>query len=137
MKWIVVSIHLVLAIAASITLYFVYALKPSSTTAMVFFSLWLLIPHVIMSIILVLWRNKRLTLHLWYAVVIIVSVGGILMLSDVIFWHPDAQGAIAVVMVPLLQCATLVLAAPLCHWYGVRSYFVRKHFLRKQRSKKP
>jgi hypothetical protein len=45
-----------------------------------------------------------------------VSTCGILFLVDVIFWHPDAQGAIAVVMTPIFQGAALVLLLPVVWW---------------------
>ena len=42
------------------------------------------------------------------------------MLADAIFWHSDAQGAIAVVLTPLLQGVAFLIAAPLAWWAGRR-----------------
>lgn len=94
---------LVLIVAACITLFFVNALKPTSPGAFLFFAAWLVFPYVIMGGAQILaWRNKTVSIH-WQVVAVAVSIGGILFLMDNIFWHPDAQGAIAVLMTPLLQ----------------------------------
>jgi membrane protein implicated in regulation of membrane protease activity len=45
----------------------------------------------------------------WLAISAIVSVGGILILSDLIFWHRDPQGAIAVFLLPIFQFAAIAV----------------------------
>jgi hypothetical protein len=39
-----------------------------------------------------------------------------LFLADVVYVHPDAQGAIAVLLTPLLQTGALLLALPVVWW---------------------
>lgn len=92
------------------------ARKPTSTGAFVFFAVWLVLPYVMMSAALILLRQKRVTSVYWHIVSLLVSIGGIVFLADVIFWHPVAQGAIAVLMTPLLQGGALALMLPVTAW---------------------
>jgi hypothetical protein len=116
MKWIGAFSFLAIAIAACTTVLFVSALKPTSTGAFVFFSIWLISPHAAMSAALLFLQRKGTAPIHWYVVAVIVSIGGILFLADVIFWQRDAQGAIAVLMAPLLQGVALVLLLPVASW---------------------
>lgn len=107
---------LVVIVAACITVLFVKALKPTSAGAFAFFACWLVLPHAVMSTALVLlWRKRAASVHL-HVVAVLISVGGIVFLTDVIFWHPDAQGAIAVMMTPILQGGALALLIPVASW---------------------
>ncbi len=106
-----------IAIAAIISVVFVNTLKPTSTKAFIFFSVWLTLPYIIMSAALIFLDCKGKASFYWYVVGVVVSVSGILFLANVIFWHPDAQGAIAVLMTPILQGG--VLAFLLTIWYWV------------------
>lgn len=111
-----ITSSLVLIAAACITLFFVSALKPTSTGAFLFFAAWLVCPYVVMGGVQIMaWRNKTTSIH-WQVVAVVVSIGGILFLMDTIFWHPDAQGAIAVLMTPLLQGGAAALLLPLVAW---------------------
>jgi hypothetical protein len=65
--------------------------------------------------LIILQRKGTASFH-WYVVAVIVSIGGILFLADVIFWHRDAQGAIAVLMTPMLQGGALALLLPVAWW---------------------
>jgi hypothetical protein len=116
MKWIAVSGFLALAAAACATVLFVAAMKPTSATAFVLWSAWLLIPHAAMVAALILKQRNGATPGHWHAVAIVVCVAGVLLIADAIFWHPDAQGALAVMMVPLLQGIALALLLPLSGW---------------------
>lgn len=116
MKLMIPITFILMAIAACTTVWFVSALKPTSIGAFVFFCVWLISPYAIMSAALMFLVSKdRLSFH-WHIVAVIVSAGGILFLADVIFWHPDAQGAIAVLMTPILQGVALVLLLPVVWW---------------------
>lgn len=116
MKWIAPITFLVLIVSASATVLFVKALKPTSVGAFAFFAAWLLIPYVIMSAALILQgRKQTLPVH-WHVVAVLVSLGGMVFLVDVIFWRPDAQGAIAVLMTPILQGGVLALLLPIASW---------------------
>ena len=107
---------LVVIVAACITVLFVKALKPTSAGAFAFFACWLVLPHAVMSTALVLlWRKRAASVDL-HVVAVLVSIGGIVFLTDAIFWHPDAQGAIAVMMTPILQGGALALLIPVASW---------------------
>lgn len=105
-----------MAIVASITIWFVSILKPTSTGAFVFFAVWLASPYAMMSAALMFLLPKDKPFFHWYVIAVIVSTGGIFFLADVIFWHPDAQGAMAVLMTPILQGGALVLLLPVGWW---------------------
>src|SRR5437870_1645682 len=103
MKLMIPITFLLMAIIACTTVWFVSTLKPTSIGAFVFFAIWLVSPYAIMSVALMFLRPKDKPSFHWYVVAVIVSTGGILFLADVIFWHPDAQGGMAVLMTPILQ----------------------------------
>lgn len=107
---------LLMAMSAGISVWFVSVLKPVSMGAYFFFVLWLLSPYAIMSVTLMLWRPENRSSFDRQFVAALVSAGGILLLSDVIFWHKDAQGAISVVLVPVFQCAAFVVLLPIAKW---------------------
>jgi hypothetical protein len=107
---------ILMAVAACTTVFFVSVLKPTSTGAFVFFAVWLSLPYVVIcAVLLTLQRKGAATFH-WYVVAVIVSIGGILFMADVIFWHRDAQGAIAVFMIPILQGGALAILLPIAWW---------------------
>ncbi|MBK5291306.1 MAG: hypothetical protein JJE04_06495 [Acidobacteriia bacterium] len=116
MKWMIPITFLLIAMAGCTTVLFVGVLKPTSTAAFVFFSVWLIFPYTAMSAALILLRRKGNQSFHWYVVAVIVSTGGILFLADVIFWRPDAQGSIAVLMTPILQGGALALLLPVVWW---------------------
>ena len=107
MKCAIPITFLLIAIAACTTVLFVSARGPTSIGAFVFFAGWLVLPYAIMSASLIFLQRKGDAAFRWYVVAVIVSAGGILYLADVIFWRPDAQGAIAVLMTPILQVGAL------------------------------
>lgn len=61
--------------------------------------------------LIVLWRKRAASPHR-DIVAVLVSIGGTVFLMDVVFWHPDAQGAIAVLMTPILQGCAMALLLP-------------------------
>lgn len=105
--------------AACASIWFVGVLKPSSTGAWVFLAAWLTLPHAALGALLAR-RRTGAPIHM-HVVAITVAAGGILYLADTVFWHPDAQGAIAVVMLPLLQGAALILLLPAAGWMARRA----------------
>lgn len=120
MKWIAASGFLAIAVAACVTVLFVNALNPVNAEAFAHLTAWLMVPYVVMGAALALLRRKGAVAIHWHVVAIIVSVGGTLFSADVIFWHPDAQGAIAVLIAPLLQSAALALVLPVAWWIARR-----------------
>ena len=109
MKLIFTSTLLMMGIIALTTVWFVSLLKPTSTVAFVFFAVWLTFPYATMSVALILLRHKHNAYFHRYIVAAIVSIVGILFLADTIFWHADAQGAITVLITPILQAGALGL----------------------------
>jgi hypothetical protein len=69
-----------------------------------------------MSTALIFLHRQGSASFYWCVVAVVVSAGGILFLADVIFWHRDAQGAIAVLMTPILQVGALALLVPVVWW---------------------
>ena len=118
----IAAIGLVLiTIAACVAMLFVRALEPTSTRAYLFFSIWLAIPYAGMAVALVLLERSGSASLPWYAAMSIVAFGGLLFLADTIFWHPDAQGGIAVLIAPILQAIAMTLLAPVCWWMARRA----------------
>jgi membrane protein implicated in regulation of membrane protease activity len=84
--------------------------------AFFFFAFWLISPYVILSATPIFLRPTNQPSFHWFVVAALVSTGGILLLSDVIFWHKDAQGAIAMLLVPIFQGIAFVVLLPLAMW---------------------
>ena len=98
-----------IAASACITVGFVGAMRPTSLAAFLFFCAWLVFPHLAMAAVLLVRERKGMAPGHWDAIAILVSIGGVLFLADLMFWHTDAQGAIAVLMTPLLQSIALAV----------------------------
>ena len=107
---------LLIAIAVCTTVLFVNALKPTGIGAFVFFAVWLVSPYAIMGAALIFFRRKGTVSFHWHVAAVMVSAGGVLFLADVIYWHPDAQGAIAVLMTPIFQGGALALLSLVVRW---------------------
>jgi hypothetical protein len=116
MKWIIPIAFLFIAVATCSTLLFVSALKPTSTGVFVGFAVWLISPYAVMTAVLIFFQRQGTASFHWHVAAAIVCTGGILFLANVIFWHPDAQGAIAVLMTPILQGGALALILPAAWW---------------------
>ena len=116
MKWIVRLTFILMAVAAWISVIFVREVKPASGSAFLFIAAWLVLPYAIMSAALIAFRRKQHTPVHWHVVAALVSIGGTVFLADVIFWHRDAQGAIAVFMTPFLQAGAIALLLPVAAW---------------------
>jgi hypothetical protein len=103
-------------LAACFTVALEVRLRPSSAGAFLVLAAWLTAPHVMtIAALLWSWRTGRSSWS-WCVLALVVSAGGILFLLDVVFWNRDAQGAIAVVMTPVLQVLAAVVLAPLAWW---------------------
>ncbi|MDP4076180.1 hypothetical protein [Acidovorax sp. A1169] len=120
MKRIPLIALLVVLLAAGTTLLCVAALKPVSALAFAAFAAWLLAPYGLMAMALAALRRQQDAQPHGYLVAVLVSLGGIAWLAAILFWRPDAQGALAVLMVPVYQGVALVLLAPLAAWLGRR-----------------
>jgi hypothetical protein len=107
--------YVLLIVAAIVSLFFVYLLKPTSAEATALFSIWLLLPYVILAVILAF--STRVAIDVANLVVtLFVVVGGLLFLVVVIFIRPDPQGGIAVFFTPMYQGVAMVVLIPLLRW---------------------
>jgi hypothetical protein len=113
MKFIKPVTFILMAIAACFSVWTVSIGKTTSVGAFVFFAAWLVTPYVILSAVLIFLSPQFGSSFHWFFVAALVTVAGILMLSDVMFWHKDAQGAIAILLVPLFQGIAYVVLLPL------------------------
>jgi len=113
--------YVLLIVAAIVSLFFVYLLKPTSAEATALFSIWLLLPYIILAVILAF--STRVAIDVANLVVtLFVVVGGLLFLVVVIFIRPDPQGGIAVFFTPIYQGVAMVVLIPLSRWiFGKRS----------------
>ena len=113
--------YVLLIVAAIVSLFFVYLLKPTSAEATALFSIWLLLPYIILAVILAF--STRVAIDVANLVVtLFVVVGGLLFLVVVIFIRPDPQGGIAVFFTPMYQGVAMVVLIPLSRWiFGKRS----------------
>ena len=116
LKWILPIAFIVIGIAACATVWFVTVLKPSSAGAFIFFVLWLVLPYAAMAATLVFLSSGSSALPHCAWLAGLLGIAGILFLAEVIFWHLDAQGALAVLMVPLLQIGAFTILFPLLRW---------------------
>lgn len=107
-------------VAVGVTLWCIVALRPSSTGAYAFAVAWLILPHAAMAALLFsLWRRAKPLLP-WCIAAVLVAAAGLYVLVDAIYVHPDPQGAIAVLLTPVLQGIAFLLAAPLAWWSSRR-----------------
>jgi hypothetical protein len=95
--------------------WFVKCLEPTSVVAFALFSGWLSVPYF-MSYYMLKGANDRKRGASAFTVCLILVAEGVVLLTDIVYVHPDAQGGIAVLMVPILQLASLPLLSRLCDW---------------------
>ena len=114
MKCLVPIPFLAIAVAVCATVCFLILLEPTSIGAFVFLAVWLISPYAAISAGLIALHRTGTALIHWHVVALIVSSGGLLFLTYVIFLSPpDAQGAMGVFITPMLQGGALVLLLPL------------------------
>jgi hypothetical protein len=94
----------VMVLAAVATVVFVGILKPVSATAYAVFAAWLLLPQFVIAATTLAARRRGQSVPAGeWLLAAGCAAGGVLLLADILFWHRDAQGGIAILMVPLLQ----------------------------------
>jgi hypothetical protein len=65
---------------------------------------------VALALVLVFWTKDRIAMISGLVVVVLVTAGGLLFLTEIIFINPDPQGGIAVLFTPIYQ------AVCYCHY---------------------
>jgi hypothetical protein len=108
--------YAILAVAALVSLAFVYVLKPNSLGAAAFIAVWLVLPYAALALGLTFFAKERASASAYVVVVAIVTVGGLLFLTHVIFIQPDPQGGIAVLFTPVYQAVGIGILVPTCRW---------------------
>jgi hypothetical protein len=110
----------VLAVAAAGDLWLVRALQPKGISAGILLALWLIIPRAASAAWLAVARRSARQSVVAGVVTTLVAAGATSRLIDAIYVHPDAQGAIAVVLMPIYEMAALVVLAPITAWLAAR-----------------
>ena len=111
----IAAARVVLVGAAAASLFFVRTLKPSTTGAAIFLSVWLLLPYVVMGAVLELGARKP-TAKADLIAMCLVAGGGLAFLTLVIFVSPDPQGGIAVLFTPVYQGIAMMIIFPSVRW---------------------
>jgi hypothetical protein len=70
---------------------------------------WVISPYLIAGGYLLLYSQKIQENNVLLSAISFASIGGIVMLIDVRYIHPDPQGFIGVMMIPVLQFAAFGL----------------------------
>ena len=110
------SALIILMLAAVAHIACVQALKPTSVGAFLFWATWLVAPVVMAGTALIFAKRAGQSKAHWNLTAILMAVSGVLYLADVIFLRPDAQGAVAVLMAPILQTGVALLLLPTLRW---------------------
>jgi hypothetical protein len=103
--------YVALAIAAMLTPVFVRALQPTTLTAGVVLTVWLLAPYLALAAWVAVVRARQST-AMAVIVTTLVAGGGMVFLVNMIFVHPDAQGGIAVLFTPIYQTVAAAVLIP-------------------------
>ena len=107
--------RVVLVGAAAASLFFVRTLQPSTTGAVIFFSVWLLLPYVALMVVVEKSAGKA-TATADFVTTCLVAGGALAFLTLVIFVDPDPQGGIAVLFTPVYQGIAMMILFPLVRW---------------------
>ena len=81
----------------------------------VYFCLWGILPWLYVMFLTSVNRNIKF-LKVIAALTLIVGGVGIAGMVDVLYFHPDAQGGLVFVFLPLYQIAFLLVATPLIYF---------------------
>jgi hypothetical protein len=96
--------YVALAVAAILTPVFVRALQPTTWTFGVVLAAWLLAPYLALAVWVAVARARQWTATASF-VSTFVAAGGMAFLVNILFVHPDPQGGIAVLFMPIYQAA--------------------------------
>jgi hypothetical protein len=71
---------------------------------------------VVLAFVLKFGTKERMPVKATIVVAIVIAGAGLLFLMDTIYWRPDPQGGIAVLLTPIYQCIGLGVLLPACQW---------------------
>ena len=100
--------YVALAIAAILTPVFVRALQPTTWTFGVVLTSWLLAPYLALAACVAVARTRQWTATASF-VSTVVAAGGMALLVNILFVHPDPQGGIAVFFMPIYQAVAAAM----------------------------
>lgn len=105
--------YAVLGFAAVASWLFVAILRPSSAWLSALLAAWLVLPYAVLALATRLGAGRagQVACAVTSA---IVAAAGLLFLCDVVLWHPDPQGGIAVFFTPIYQVLALIVLLPVC-----------------------
>jgi hypothetical protein len=109
-----------LAIAASVSLVFVVALKPKGFEGAIFMAAWLLLPYAALALALACFSKERASEISYALATLAVAASGLLFLIDVIFLRPNPQGGLAFVLTPIYQAIGIPVLVPVFRWLRKR-----------------
>lgn len=107
--------------AACISVFLVSKLQPASAGAFAFLAAWLVLPYAVLGALLIAFQHWGKPLLPWCVAAVLVALGGLLMIVDAIYWHPDPQSAIGVVLTPAYQGIAFLIGVPLAWWAAKRT----------------
>lgn len=81
------------------TAWFIVQAKPSNTIAFIIFTGWMLLPYLLMAVQTAKSQCPNVNLGAVLIAVLLANWA----LADILFIHPDPQGAIAMFMLPPMQ----------------------------------
>lgn len=118
-KAILIFTNITILVGIVALLYVLFGLKINSLTGWIVFGGWLSAPYAIsvMGLFMLYGEKEGLLFHCW-GVIIAVAIG-LYLIVDITYIHPDAQGALALLMVPLFQVGAYLAG------YGI-AYFIDK-----------
>lgn len=91
-----------------------------------FLSCWLTTPYILMWYSLKNYTGTTYKLTLDYIAMLSTSIIGLYRFADIIYFHPDAQGGIALFLIPLLQVAIFGILSMLFNIADIIKWFLGK-----------
>ena len=74
----------------------------------VVFLVWAVSPYLLAAL-LTKWVKTRSSILIMFGLSVLLAISGIFLLVDAMYIHPDAQGALAFVVIPLYQWVILLI----------------------------
>jgi hypothetical protein len=108
-----------LGFAALASWLFVAILRPSGAWMAALLAVWLVLPYAVLALAVRLGAGRAAQVA-GAVTSAIVAAAGLLFLSDVVLWHPDPQGGIAVFFTPIYQVLALIVLLPVCRQLAER-----------------
>jgi len=96
-------------IGIALAILAIESLKPSSIIAFLIFSVWSCAPFILTLVLSFTHQNKK---GVGVAIYLSLLIGMVLFF-DIKYWHPDPQGGIAVLILPFVFFAVIMVSTSL------------------------